>query len=203
MAPQFVKPYVKSNKNDAHDAAAICEAVTRPSMRFVPIKEVQHQDMQMLHRIRSQAVKQRTALSNQARGFLLEYGIPIKPGLAHLKEQLPFILEDGDNELSTNARALINELYEEFKHIDERLKGYDQQIAKHAKELEICQRLMKIEGIGPLTATILWATVTDASLFKNGRHLSAMLGLVPKQSSSGNKMRLHGISKRGDRYVRT
>lgn len=202
IAPQFVKPYVKSNKNDQRDAEAICEAVTRPTMRFVPIKQVEHQDMQMLHRIRSQAIKQRTALSNQIRGFLAEYGLVIPKGLSHIRKNLPNILEDAENELTANARELFSEQYEEFKKLDKRVKLYDSKIDEAAKRHEACQRLMEVEGIGPLTATILWSTITDPSLFKNGRGVAAFLGLVPKQRSSGNKTVLLGISKRGDRYLR-
>jgi len=203
IAPQFVKPYVKSNKNDMRDAEAICEAVTRPSMRFVPIKQVDHQDMQMLHRVRSQAIKQRTALSNQIRGFLIEYRITLAKGLSHVRNGLPEILEDGENELTPMGRELFAEQYEEFKRLDARVKHYDQLIAQEVKKHEVCQRLMEIEGIGPLTATILWSTITDPSLFKNGRGVAAMLGLVPRQRSSGDKTVMLGISKRGDCYVRT
>ena len=203
IAAQFVKPYVKSNKNDAHDAEAICEAVSRPHMRFVPIKEVEHQDMQMLHRMRSQAVKQRTALSNQIRGLLLEYGIALNQGFKQIRERIPDILEDATNGLSTDAREYFAELKEEFNHLDKRVGKYDAKILKLAKEKEICRRLLKIEGIGPLTATIMWSTITEPKLFKNGRGVSAMLGLVPRQNSSGHKTRLQGISRRGDRYVRT
>lgn len=203
IAPQFVKPYVKSNKNDMRDAEAICEAVSRPTMRFVPIKQVEHQDMQMLHRIRSQAIKQRTALSNQIRGFLAEYGLVIPKGLSYIRKILPDILEDAENELTPIGQALFSEQYEEFKRLDDRVKKYDKKIDQAVQRNEVCQRLMKIEGVGPLTASILWATIIDPSLFKNGRGVAAMLGLVPRQRSSGNRTMMLGISKRGDRYVRT
>lgn len=203
MSPQFVKPYVKSNKNDSKDAEAICEAVSRPTMRFVPIKQVEHQDMQMLHRIRSQAVKQRTALSNQIRGFLLEYGVILPKGLCHIRNQLHGIIEDAENELSVMSRQLFLELKEEFIKLDARVKKYDIEIEKLAKENKVCRRLTAVEGIGPITATILWSTITQPQLFKNGRGVAAMLGLVPRQYSSGNRIRLGGISKRGDRYLRT
>jgi transposase len=203
ISPQFVKPFVKSNKNDANDAQAICDAANLTSMRFVPIKRIEHQDMQMLHRIRSQAVKQRTALANQIRGFLTEYGVILPLGIYHIRNNLSIIIEDAENELSIMSRQLFYELQKEFKKLDLRVKNYDVQIKKIANEKEACKRLMEIEGIGPLTATIVWATITQPGLFKNGRGVAAMLGLVPKQRSSGNKTRLLGISKRGDRYVRT
>lgn len=203
ISPQFVKPFVKSNKNDMRDAEAICEAVSRPSMRFVPIKQVEHQDMQMLHRIRSQAIKQRTALSNQIRGFLAEYGIILPKGLSHIRKKLSDIIEDAENELTEISRELFAELKVEFSRLDKRVKACDLRIEQAVNRYEVCKRLMKIEGIGPLTATILWATITDTSLFKNGRGVAAMLGLVPRQKSSGNRTVLLGISKRGDRYVRT
>lgn len=203
MAPQFVKPYVKSNKNDARDAEAICEAVGRPNMRFVPIKKPEHQDMQMLHRIRSQAVKQRTALSNQLRGFLAEYGVVIAKGINAVRKNLWLIIEDAENALTYKSRELFAELYDEFKKLDERVKHYDKEIADIAKSNPTCKRLMEVEGVGPKTATAMWCTVTQPELFKNGRCVAAFLGLVPKQHSSGGKTILLGISKRGDRYLRT
>lgn len=203
IAPQFVKPYVKSNKNDRNDAEGICEAVTRPTMRFTAIKQVAHQSMQMLHRVRSQAIKQRTALSNQIRGFLAEFGIVIPKGLTHIRRNLTLILENAENELTVIAREIIGEQYEEFLHLDKRVKDYEQKIVREVKQNEVCNRLLDIEGIGPLSASILWATLIDASLYKNGRAVAAMLGLVPKQHSSGDRIRLMGLSKRGDRYTRT
>ena len=202
MSPQFVKPYVKSNKNDANDAEACCEAVTRPSMRFVPIKQVAQQDMQALHRVRSRLVSQRTRLTNQMRGLLAEYGIVIAQGIASVTRKIPEILEDADNELSTDGRTLFSELYEELKLLQVRIQGYEDRIKLIAKTDERCQRLQTIPGIGPITATAFLATVGDINVFTRGRQLSAYLGLVPKQSSSGNKIRLLGISKRGDRYLR-
>lgn len=203
IAPQFVKPYVKSNKNDAHDAAAICEASSRPSMRFVPVKTVSDQDIQMLHRMRSQAVKQKTALSNQMRGFLLEYGITLPKGFCHVRNLVPGYLEDANNELTDCSRALLNQLLEEFRRLEQRVKDYDEQVNNHVKSSDTCQRLMKVEGIGPLSASIIACTIIQPQLFKNGRELAAWLGLVPKQHSSGGRSLLQGISKRGDRYLRT
>jgi len=203
MAPQFVKPYVKSNKNDAVDAEAICEAVQRPNMRFVPEKSIEQQDMQSLHRIRSQLVGRRTAQANQIRGLLMEYGIVIPQGIRHVRKQLPLILEAADNGLSDLFRELLHELYEELVHLDQRLEGLEQKLLRLSVQNEDCQRLLSIPGIGLLSATALVAAVGDVSNFKNGRELAAWLGLVPRQHSTGGKPTLMGISKRGDCYLRT
>jgi transposase len=203
IAPQFVKPYVKSNKNDAVDAEAICEAVQRPSMRFVPSKCIEQQDMQSLHRIRSQLVARRTAQTNQVRGLLLEYGLIIPVGINHVRKALPSILEDADNALSGLFRELLNELYEEMVHLDKRIQTLEQKLVTLSVHNEDCKRLLTIPGIGLLTATALIAAIADISVFKNGRELAAWLGLVPKQHSTGGKQTLLGISKRGDSYLRT
>jgi transposase len=203
IAPQFVKPYVKSNKNDAVDAEAICEAVQRPSMRFVPSKSIEQQDMQSLHRIRSQLVARRTAQTNQVRGLLLEYGLIIPVGINHVRKALPSILEDADNALSGLFRELLNELYEELVHLDKRIQTLEKKLVTLSVNNEDCKRLLTIPGIGLLTATALIAAIADISVFKNGRELAAWLGLVPKQHSTGGKQTLMGISKRGDSYLRT
>lgn len=203
MAPQFVKPYVKSNKNDANDAAGICEAVSRPSMRFVSIKHIEQQDIQSLHRVRSQIVKQRTALANQMRGLLSEYGIVIPKGISHISRHLPGILEDVENELTSLSRDIFLDLYEQFKELTKKLDTYTSKIEHFAKQDEKCQKLTQVEGIGPLGATAIIAAVGDATVFKNGRELAAWLGLTPKQHSSGNRIKLLGISKRGNNYIRT
>lgn len=203
IAPQFVKPYVKSNKNDAVDAEAICEAVQRPSMRFVPSKSIEQQDMQSLHRIRSQLVARRTAQTNQVRGLLLEYGLIIPVGINHVRKALPSILEDADNALSGLFRELLNELYEELIHLDNRIQTLEKKLVTLSVNNEDCKRLLTIPGIGLLTATALIAAIADISVFKNGRELAAWLGLVPKQHSTGGKQTLLGISKRGDSYLRT
>jgi len=202
MAPQFVKPYVKSSKNDQNDAEAICEAVSRPSMRFVPLKSIEQQDLQTLHRMRELAVKDRTAKANQTRGLLAEYGIVIPRGITRLKKEMPRILENADNELTHFARELFLELYRELMELDARAKKYDHRILKIFNSSPTCQKLNQIAGVGPLTATAVIASVGDASSFKNGRQLSAWLGLVPRQNSSGNKRMLLGISKRGNTYLR-
>ena len=203
IAPQFVAPYRKGNKNDYNDAQAIAEAAQRPDMRFVPIKSIEQQDVQILHRIRQRLVKQRTALTNQTRGMLAEYGIVMNKGRKAFKEMMPLILEDAENQLTVISRALFCELSEEFTAIEDKLVEYDKLIIQENKNNGICQRLHGILGIGPVTATALYAAVGDGKEFKNGRHLSAWCGLVPKQHSTGGKSNLLGISKRGNSYLRT
>jgi len=203
VASQFVKPYVKSNKNDFNDAAAICEAASRPSMRFVPTKSIEQQDIQALHRVRTRRVAERTALGNQIRGLLLEYGVPIGLSLITLRQRLPAILDDEQNELTPRARSLFRELYDELLDLEGKIAYVERKINQIFKASEPCQRLAQIQGVGPLTSTALVAAVGDARVFKNGRHMAAWLGLVPRQHSTGGKARLLGISKRGDRYLRT
>jgi transposase len=203
MSPQFVKPYVKGNKNDSRDAEAICEAVSRPQMRFVPLKTVESQDIQALHRVRSRLIQQRTAVVNQVRGLLAERGIIIAQGISRVRKQLPVIVEDGDNALTPLAREVMRELYDQLVMLDERIRRADHLLKRVFAENESCQKLAKIEGIGPVGATALVAAVGKATVFANGRHLAAWLGLVPRQHSSGGKERLLGISKRGDGYVRS
>jgi len=202
ISPQFVKPYVKSNKNDAVDAEAICEAVTRPSMRFVAIKNKEQQDIQSIHKVRTRLVKEKTALTNQIRGLLHEYGIIIPQGISYVMSELPLILEDADNELTSYSRELFKDLYMQLKNTSLKVGEYDQQIENICTNNPLCKLVCKLPGIGPLTATALIALIGNIKIFKNGRELSAYLGLVPKQHSSGGKTRLLGISKRGDRYVR-
>lgn len=202
MSPQYVKPYVKTNKNDANDAKGICEAVSRPSMHFVSSKSVEQQDIQSLHRIRSGFIQERTALVNQIRGLLAEYGIVVPQGITRVRKQLSDITADMGNELTSIMREMLSELYICFTEKDERIEQMDMKLIQLCKQSEVCQRLIKVEGIGPITATALVAAVGDAKIFKNGRHMAAWLGLVPKQSSSGGKQVLLGISKRGDRYLR-
>lgn len=202
ISPQFVKPYVKSNKNDALDAEAICEAVGRPNMRFVAIKNIEQQDIQAIHRIRSRVVRNRTALVNQIRGLLAEYGIIIAQGITRLRKELPFILEDAENELSVQARELFADLYSQLKEYDEQARKYDLKIEQVCRSNDICKLLTKLNGVGPLIATAIVASIGDARIFKNGREMAAFIGLVPRQYSSGGKQNLLGISKRGDRYLR-
>lgn len=187
IAPQFVKPYVKSNKSDAADAEAICEAVQRPSMRFVPAKSIEQQDIQSLHRIRSQAVAKRTAQANQIRGLLMEYGVILPKGISYVRKEIPFILEDADNELTVMFRELLAGLYEEMVHLDRRIETLEVKLKALCAQSEDCQRLLTIPGVGLLTATAMVAAIGDVSVFKNGRELAAWLGLVPRQHSTGGK----------------
>jgi transposase len=201
MSPQFVKPYVKSNKNDRNDAAAIAEAATRPEMKFVPIKQIEQQDILLYHRARELAVKQRTAQANQIRGLLAEYGIIIPKGIKNINK-FSEILEDNKEKLTHRAQQIFIQLYDQFKLYDAQVEKYEKQIEDISKKDHMCQELMKIDGVGPMVASAAVATIGDANVFKNGREVSAWLGLVPKQYSSGNTIRLGGISKRGDRYMR-
>lgn len=203
IAPQFVKPYVRGNKNDANDAEAICEAVGRPNMRFVPIKSVEQQDIQALHRIRSELVHQRTAKVNQIRGLLSEYGLSIGQGVSQLRRALPLILEDAENGLMSSFRGLLMGLGEDLVYLDERIKRQDQAINQLASENTAARRLMGLRGVGPITATALVASLGSGKQFKRGREASAWAGIVPGQHSSGGKDKLLGISKRGDAYLRT
>ncbi len=200
--PAYVKPYLKTNKNDFNDAEAICEADSRPSMRYVSPKSIEQQDVQLLHRIRQRQVQQRTALVNQIRGQLLEYGITIPIGISRVRSQLAGILEDAENELTPQARLLFDALRHELYELDNQIKQADKQVKQLANKHPVCQRLMVIPGVGPMIATALISAIGDANNFKNGRELSAWLGLVPKQYSTGGQQRLLGISKRGDGYVR-
>lgn len=203
MAPQYVKPYVKTNKNDAADAEAICEAVTRPTMRFVPIKSVEQQAVLALHSARQGFVKARTAQANQIRGLLAEFGIVIPQGIAHIATRLPEILEDGENGLPGDFRHLIERLGDHLKELDRQAQELEVQIQLWHRSHAESQKLAQIPGIGPITASALLAAIGDARHFANGRQLAAWLGLVPRQHSSGGKQTLLGISKHGDSYLRT
>jgi transposase len=203
MAPQFVKPYVKSNKNDANDAEAICEAVSRPNMRFVAIKTVEQQDMQAVHRIRTALIRQRTAKVNQIRGLLAEYGIVVEKCIGKLRKALPLLLEDAENGLSADFRTLLQDLQQDLMTLDERVSAMDKRIQTIATSHETAKRLQQIPGIGPITATALVCAIGNGKQFKRGRDLAAWLGLTPRQHSSGGKECLLNISKRGDSYLRT
>lgn len=202
ISPKFVTPYVKSNKTDAHDAEAICEAATRPTMRFVAVKTIEQQSQLAIHRAREQIVRNRTTLGNQIRGLLHEFGIVIAKGPASLRRHLPSILEDAQNDLTESLRALLHDLWQEWLRLNVRIEALDEQIQLLAQANPDAKRLMSIPGVGALTATAILATVGDARCFKNGRELAAFLGLVPRQHSTGGRPRLLGISKRGDRYLR-
>ncbi|MBF0604086.1 MAG: IS110 family transposase [Nitrospirae bacterium] len=200
MNPLFVKPYVK---NDYNDAEGICEAVSRPNMRFVPIKTVTQQDIQALHRMRSQLIQERTALANQTRGLLGEYSIVIPRGIGHLRTRLPLILDNADNQLTEIGRVLFSEQYHRMVEFDDKIAAIDNRIETLFKNDELCMKIENIPGIGKLTATAILAAVGDGHEFRNGRQMAAWLGLVPRQNSTGGKTRLGGISKLGDSYLRT
>lgn len=203
IAPQFVKPYVKGNKNDANDAEAICEAVSRPGMRFVPVKTIEQLHIQARHRVRSELIKQRTAKANQIRGLLAEYGIVIGLGVRCLRHHLPEILEEAENRLQEDFRLLLTGLRDDLVYLDERIKTEDKAIGTLANTHASARRLQQLRGVGPLVATALIAALGDGRQFRNGRQASAWVGLVPGQHSSGGKQTLLGISKRGDTYLRT
>jgi transposase len=203
IAPQYVKPYVKSQKNDAADAAAICEAATRPHMRFVALKSVDQQTILAVHTVRSGFVKQRTALSNQMRGLLAEFGVVLPQGLARLRQGLLPALERQSGELTAGMRTLIGMLHEQLQRLDEQIGKLELQIRQWAQQDERSRLLQQIPGVGPITASALTASVGDARQFEDGRQMSAWLGLVPRQHSSGGKNVLLGITKRGDKYLRT
>jgi transposase len=203
IAPQFVKPYVKSNKNDAADAEAICEAVARPNMRFVPIKNVEQQAVLAQHRARQGFIKARTAQANQIRGLLAEFGFIIPQGIANIAKRVPELLEDATNELPGSFRLLVQRLMEHLKELDHQADEVEAQIVTWHRDNELSRKLGEVPGIGPITASALVATVSDAKNFDNARQLAAWIGLVPRQNSSGGKNVLLGISKRGDTYLRT
>ena len=203
MAPQFVKPYVKTNKSDRNDAEAICEAVARPNMRFVPVKTAPMQAVLALHRARQGFVKARTAQANQIRGLLAEFGIVIPKGLAHIAKGVPEILEDGENGLPGMMRQLIERLGKQLQALDREVGEMQRQITLWHRENEQSRKLEAIAGIGPITASAFVAAVGDAKSFKNARQVTAWLGMVPRHEGTGGRARLGKISKRGDAYLRT
>jgi len=202
IAAQFVKPYVKSNKNDRVDAEAICEAMSRPNMRFVTPKSVEQQDAQAMHRIREELVAQRTAKANQIRGLVGEYGITAPVGIHQLRRALPSWLEDAENGLTYPFRSLLNDLAEDLRYLDDRVQKLDQQIHESVQRDPVAKRLMTLRGVGPLIASALAGALGDGKAFKKGRDFAASLGLTPRQHSTGGRDRLLGISKRGDSYLR-
>lgn len=203
IAPQYVKPFVKRNKSDAADAEAICEAVTRPNMPAVPIKNASQQAILSVHRARQGFVKARTAQANQIRGLLAEFGIVIPQGISHIAKHVPEIIEDVENDLPGSFRLLIQRLVDHLKVLDQQIGELELEIQTWHRENEASKKLAKIPGVGPITASALVASVGDARSFKNGRQLAAWLGIVPRQHSTGGKPTLLGISKRGDTYLRT
>ncbi|WP_445145871.1 IS110 family transposase [Dyella sp. Tek66A03] len=203
IAPQYVKPYVPRNKSDAKDAEGICEAMSRPSMRFVPIKTVEQQDIQAVHRIRTRLVDDRTAKGNQIRGLVAEYGLVAPKELSSLRQAIPCWLEEAGNDLSTRFRRLLHGLWQDLLTLDARVAELEDEIRVLAKTDPDAIRLQQLRGVGPIVATALVASIGDARQYTNGRQLAASLGLTPAQHSSGGKERLLGISKRGNAYVRS
>jgi len=202
MPAQYVKPYVKTNKNDYVDAEAIAEAVGRAQMRFVPIKSDDQLDMQSLHRVRDRWVGRRTSVINQIRGLLLERGITFRKGRRHAEASLPGVLEDPENGLSGPLRMLLAQLQSELRQLQSQIEEADTLIGKAAGDHEACRRLMAIPGVGPVTATAVVASIGNGAAFGKGRSFAAWLGLVPEQRSTGGKQKLLGISKRGNSYLR-
>lgn len=202
MAPQFVKPYLKSQKNDANDAEAICEAVSRPSMRFVPSKSLEQQDLQALHRIRSRMIGSRTQLGDQIRGLLAEYGIVLPLHLSQVRTALPQLIEEDNPLLSAFGRQLLAALYQELCALEQRINKVEEQVQQIHRSNALCQKIAAVEGIGAVTATAVVAAIADGRAFHNGRQFAAWIGLVPRQHSSGDKQRQFGITKRGDPYLR-
>lgn len=203
IAPQYVVPYRRKNKNDFNDAEAIAEASQRANMTFVPIKSIEQQDIQMLLRIRSRIIGNQVKLANQIRGLLAEYGLTTGMGKAALRRHLPEVLEDTENSLTHLSRQLIAELQEELLELDRKVAEYDKKIALSIKNIDICERIQTIVGVGPITAAAVYSAIGNGQNFKNGRHFAAWCGLVPRQHSTGGKTVLGGISKRGNTYLRT
>src|SRR5262249_42101632 len=198
LAPQYVIPFRRGQKNDPHDALALTVAGQRPNLPTVPIKTIEQQDLQALHRVRERLVKHRTAVVNQVRGLLLEYGIVIPQGMARLRKRLPRVLEEADNGLSFLMRDLLQSLQSALSALDTRITDVTGQLARLSHELEACQRLQEMEGIGPLSATALVAALGNGHNFQTGRQVAAWLGLVPRQHSSGGATRFGGVTTGGD-----
>jgi transposase len=199
---QFVKPFVKSNKNDFLDAEAIAEAVDRQNMRFVPIKTDDQLDLQAMHRVRDRLISRRTAVINQLRAFLLERGMVFAKTPSKLRQQMPYVLENADENLTPRMRNLLGLLWNEWKELEQQLEGLDREVEQIASGDAACQRLRQIPGIGPLIATAMIAAIGNGAAFHKGREFAAWLGLVPRQYSTGGKAKLFGISKRGNSYLR-
>lgn len=202
IAPQYVKPFVRGNKNDYNDALAIAEASGCAEMRFVAVKTPAQQDIQALHRLRERRLQERTALANQLRGLLAEYGLVLPQGINTLRRRLPEILEDGENGLSDLFRRLLSQGYGQLCELDAHIDAYTQELNAYSRQNDACRRLETIPGFGPIVASVFHSVVGNGEAYRRGRDVAASLGLVPKQHSSGGKPVLLGISKRGDRYLR-
>lgn len=202
MPASYVKPYVKRQKNDATDAEAICEAVTRPTMRFVPVKSQEQQSVLMLHRVRELLIRQRTMLVNALRGHLAEFGVVTRQGIVGVSTLIALVEDQDADLLPPLAQAALRPIVGQLREVHEKVSEMDRQIHAWHRSNELSRRLETIPGIGPITASAIAATVSDATLFKSGRQLAAWIGLVPRQNSSGGKDRLGRISKQGDPYLR-
>jgi transposase len=203
ISPQFVKPFVKGNKNDRNDAEAIVEAASRPNMRYVSPKTIAQQDLQSLLRLREACLQMRTKMSNQLRGLLTEYGMVFPKGMCHLRAELPSLFDrEKDNGLTEGFKEMLEMHYDLLRSLEEKITAYNKKIVMLAKQNESCERIQKVEGIGPIAAVAIVFTMGNPNDFKNGRHFAAFLGLVPRQDSSGGRNRLLGITKHGDGYVR-
>jgi len=203
VSPQYVKPFVRRQKNDSNDAEAICTAARQSHMPFVPKKSLEQQDIQALHRARQRMVNHRTAVVSQIRGLLLDRGFAFAKSITRARRMVPEILSDLDNELTDLAREAIGELYDLFRDLDRRIASFDKKIDRVFRDSEVCKRIAGIKGVGPKTATAIVAAIGDGAEFKNGRHLAAWIGLVPRQFSSGDRKILMGISKRGSQHLRS
>jgi len=202
MPPRYVKPYVKRNKNDAADAEAICEAVTRPTMRFVAVKSAEQQSVLMLHRTRELMVRQRTMLVNALRAHMAEFGVVARAGLPQVKELLATIADKEDQRIPPLARTCLKGLARQLLSLEGEIVAAEKRIYAWHRTNEDSRRLESTPGIGPITASALVASITDPQVFKSGRMMAAWIGLVPRQSSTGGKERMGGISKQGDQYLR-
>lgn len=202
MPPSYVKPYLKRQKNDMADAEAICEAVTRPTMRFVPVKSPEQQGVMVLHRTRLVLTRQRTQLSNAIRGHMAEFGLAAAIGREGLGKLIEVIIDEADQRVTNEARVCLNMLVDQLRLVNVQILENDRLIRTNARATEVGRRLMEIPGVGPLLASPMVAAVADPAAFKTGRNLAAWIGLVPRQNSSGGKERLGGITKQGDRYLR-
>lgn len=200
---RHVKAFVKGNKNDFNDAEGIFDAVSRPNARTIAIKTIEQQDIQLIHRFRQDAIKRRTALVNQIRGLLSERGIVIEQGVNQVRKQLPALLENAENALTMISRVAFAEQYEHLLEIDKEIQAHDKKINQVCQANQFTKQLMDVPGVGPMTATIVAADLGEGRHYENARHYAASLGIVPKQHSSGGKTVLLGMSKRGNRYIRT
>ena len=202
MPAQYVRPFVKTNKNDAADAQAIVEAMVRPEMRFVEIKSAEQQSVLLAHQVRSQLIRQRTQTANALRSHCAEFGVVYRKGIGHVAGICEMVRKQADHRIPSQAYGLLSVLVDQFESLARAIGEAEAQIRSYFRQSEVCQRLASVPGIGVLTATALVASIGHAGQFRSGRHLAAWLGLVPKQHSSGEKQKLLGISKRGNRYLR-